>query len=90
MASLVIRLPSAAVIRPAAPSAILTTSAVSVDRAELLVREWEAEAEARGMPRPEQTFWEGAAEWTAAKARPNTEARRELRKPEPLERLIPW
>lgn len=58
--------------RRAAVLSILITSGVSVDRAELLVRDWEADAEARGIPRLERTFWEGAAGWTDARAWPNT------------------
>ncbi len=61
--------------RRAAVLSILTTSGVSRERAELLVREWEADAEARGVPRLDRTFWEGAAEWTASSARPNTRGR---------------
>ncbi len=41
---------------------------LAAEGAEELVRAWEADAQARGIPRLEQTFWEGAAEWTAARA----------------------
>jgi hypothetical protein len=58
--------------RRAAILSILTTSGVTPERAELLVREWEEDAEARDIPRLERTFWEGAAEWTDAQAHPNT------------------
>ena len=57
--------------RRAAILSILTTSGVSVERAERLVREWELDAEGRGIPRLERTFWEGAAEWTDARTHPN-------------------
>lgn len=57
--------------RRAAILSILTTSGVQAERAEQLVAGWEADAEARGLPRLERTFWEGAAEWTDARAYPN-------------------
>jgi hypothetical protein len=58
--------------RRAAILSILTTSGVSAERAEELVAAWEAEAERRGIPRLERTFWEGAAQWTSDRARPNS------------------
>lgn len=57
--------------RRAAILSILTTSGVSPERAEELVAAWEADAERRGIPRRERTFWEGAAQWTRDRARPN-------------------
>ena len=57
--------------RRAAHLTILTGSGVSPDRAEQLVREWEANAEAAGIPRLEATFWEGATSRTMARAWPN-------------------
>jgi hypothetical protein len=57
--------------RRAAVLSILTTSGVPPERAEELVRAWEADAEGRGVPRLERTFWERAAEWTDARAWPN-------------------
>jgi hypothetical protein len=38
------------------------------DEAEARVVAWEADATARGIPRLEATFWEGAAEWTKARS----------------------
>ena len=57
--------------RRAAVLSILTASGVSEELAELLVRQWEAGAEARGIRRLERTFWEGAVEWTGERAWPN-------------------
>ncbi len=61
--------------RRAAVLSILTGSGVAAGRAEELVASWEADAAARGIPRLEATFWEGAAEWTSAQAHPNKSER---------------
>ena len=58
--------------RRAAVLSILTTSGVSADRAEQLVRQWEANAQAAGIPRLEATFWDGASGWTIGRAYPNS------------------
>jgi hypothetical protein len=57
--------------RRAAILSILIGSGVSSDLAEELVGAWEADAEARGLPRLERTFWEGASDWTMALAHPH-------------------
>ena len=57
--------------RRAAILTILTSSGVSAERAEQLVRQWEANAQAAGIPRLEATFWEGASGWTIGRAHPD-------------------
>jgi hypothetical protein len=61
--------------RRAAILSILTGSGVPPGRAEELVTAWEADATARGIPPLERTFWEGAADWTSARAHPHRTGR---------------
>ena len=56
--------------RRAAVLSILTGSGMPADMAEARVAAWEADATARGSPRHEATFWEGAAEWTVGPEQP--------------------
>ena len=54
--------------RRAAVISILTTSGASAERAEAIVREWEARAQDAGIPRLDRLFWEGASGWTMPSA----------------------
>lgn len=54
--------------RRAAILSILTGSGKSTERAETLVTAWEAETTARGLPRYESSFWDGAVEWIAERS----------------------
>lgn len=57
------------VARRDAVLSILTGAGTSEERAEALVTAWEAEATARGLPRHDARFWDGAAEWIAGRHR---------------------
>ena len=57
--------------RHAAHPTILTRPGMSPDRSEQLIREWEADAESRDIPRLEATLWEGASGRTLGRAFPN-------------------